>query len=267
MVKKAMESIKLPLTDMQLRKLAKGQGVRIKPTAECTAYDVWCGQGKCRRMQRQMTKGKGFSLKLDPEEMDANEIEIEEGGKINWKKIGRTLRSTAKSVGKFYREKVRPVVGPKIRKAVKAAIEKGIPLAGEYLGAITGQPEIVAAATSPAVKRFAEKAAESGTEKLSKLTGAFGLNMKKPLSKQIYDMEHTPQVKPAQFQLQDNYSRFLNPNHPAMSPTLPMADNSLPLVGRGLYMRGNGLFLAQGGAMGLPMDPLLPQIDNSTYHL
>lgn len=264
-----MDSVKIPLTDAQLRKLARGQGVRIKPTAKCTAYDVWCDAKKCKRMQRQMTKGKGYSLKLDPKEMEANEIEVEEGGRINWRKIGRTLRSTAKAAAKFYREKIRPTVGPKIRQAVKTAIEEGIPLAGEYLGAITGQPEIVAAAKSPAVKRFAEKTAKSGTEKLSKLTGAFGLSMKKPLSKQIYEMEHTEQVKPSKFQLQDNYSGFLNPNHPAMSPTLPMADNSLPLIGKGLFLaqaQGKGLFYAKTGrGMGSPMEPLLPQMDNSTY--
>lgn len=263
-----MDSVKIPLTDAQLRKLAKGQGVRIKPSAGCTAYDVWCDAKKCKRIHKQMMKGKGFTLKLEPKEMEANEIEIEEGGRINWKKIGRTLRSTAKAVGKFYREKIRPVVGPKIREAVKTAIEEGIPLAGEYLGAVTGQPEIVAAAQSPAVKRFAERAAKTGTEKLSKLTGAFGLNMKKPLSKQIYEMEHTEQVQPSKFQLQDNYSPFLNPKHPAMSPTLPMADNSLPLVGKGLFLAqsGRGLFYAKTGrGMGSPMDPLLPQMDNSTY--
>lgn len=275
----SMHSVKVPLTDTQLRKLAKGQGVRVNPKAGCTAYDVWCKAGKCKRMERMMTKGKGFALKFDPEEMDEN-VEVE-GGRINFKKIGRTLRSTAKAVGKFYREKVRPVVGPKIREAVKKAIEEGIPLAGEYLGAVTGQPEIVAAATSGPVKRFAKKAAEKGTEKLSKLTGAFGmqmmpekggaLKMDKGLAAQIEKMEH-PKIIAYKAQLQDNYSPFLNPKHPAMHPTLPMPDNSLPLIrqmsGKGLYMKGNGLFASTAGmGMGSPMDPALPPIDNSTYYM
>lgn len=274
-VETGMKSIKLPLTDAQLRKLAKGQGVRVNPKAGCTAYDVWCNAAKCNRMQKMMTKGKGFALKFDPEEMEEN-VETE-GGRINFKKIGKTLRSTAKAIGKFYREKVRPVVGPKIKEAVKTAIEQGIPLAGEYLGAVTGQPEIVAAATSAPVKRFAKKAAEKGTEKLSKLTGAFGMakvpektkggamKMDKSFAKQVYKMEH-PKIIPYKAQLQDNYSPFLNPKHPAMHPTLPMADNSLPLIGRGLYVQGKGLFAATtGGAVGSPMDPALPPIDNSTY--
>lgn len=277
----SMKSVKIPLTDTQMRKLAKGQGVRVNPSAGCTAYDVWCKAGKCRRMERMMTKGKGFALKFDPEEMDEN-VEIE-GGRINFKKIGRTLRSTAKSVGKFYREKVRPVVGPKIKEAVKKAIEKGVPLAVETLGAVTGQPEIVAAAESPVVKRLAKKASEKGTEKLSKLTGAFGmqkvkgmemggaLKMDKGLAKKMYDMEN-PQILAYKAQLQDNYSPFLNPKHPAMHPTLPMPDNSLPLIrqmsGKGLYAKGGGLFAStMGMGMGSPMDPALPQIDNSTYYM
>ena len=275
-----LQSIKLPMTDTQMRKLAKGQGVRINPMAGCTAYDVWCNAGKCKRMAKMMEKGKGFQLKFDPEEMEEN-VEIE-GGRINWRKIGRTLRSTAKAVGKFYREKVRPTVGPKIRAAVTKAIEEGIPLAGEYLGAITGQPEIVAAASSPAVKKFAEKTAKSGADKLSKLTGAFGVKKpkaapkkKKAVAKAAASVpqrhEGMPaQPKPAAYraQLQDNFSPFLNPKHPAMHPVLPTPDNSLPLKGRGLYMdtTGMGLFLAQGGGMGSPMDPQLPPMDNSTYY-
>jgi hypothetical protein len=275
-VETGMKSIKLPLTDTQMRKLAKGQGIRVNPKAGCTAYEMWCDAGKCKKMEKAMMKGKGFAMKFSPEEMDEN-VETE-GGRINFKKIGKTLRSTAKAVGKLYREKIRPVVGPKIREAVKKAITEGIPLAGQYLGAITGQPEIVAAAESPAVKRFAEKAAKSGTEKLSKLTGAFGMAGKgmcdtmggamvvdKTARKYLSKIEH-PKIIPYRAQLQDNYSPFLNPKHPAMHPTLPMADNSLPLVGRGLFA-GNGLFAATAGMgmMGSPMDPALPQIDNSTY--
>lgn len=273
MAKKMMDSVKLSLTDAQLRKLAKGQGVRVPASAAATegktAYEVWCSAAKAKRMKRQMTKGKGVMMKLDPEEMDANEIEIEEGGQINWRKIGRTLRSTAKAAAKFYREKIRPVVGPKIKKAIQTAIEEGIPLAGEYLGAVTGQPEIVAAATSEPVKKFAKRAAEKGTEKLSKLTGAFGLKVDKSLAKQISEMEY-PKTLPYRPQLQNNYSLFLNPNHPAMNPKLPLPDNSLPLIppsamyGRGLYyssMRGQGMEFERG----TPMEPTLPGPDNSTF--
>lgn len=306
-----LSSMKMPLTDAQLRKLAKGQGVRVTPSSGASAYDIYCSPAKMKRMQRNMTKGKGFTVKLDPDELRENEVEIE-GGRINWKKIGRTLRSTAKSIGKFYREDVRPIVGPAIRTAVKTAIEKGIPLAASTLGTLTGNPAMAAAA-APAISKLSKRLAEKGTEKLSKLTGAFGVGApaatkavkakaKKPraprakktqepcpvIDDSLYTIEHTEREPlPYRPQLQDNYSNFLNPNHPAMNPTLPTQDNSLPLVprhmrgmrGKGLYAgkglfaggglyAGQGLYVAErGGAMltGLPMNPLLPPVDNSTY--
>lgn len=261
-----MQSIKLPMTDAQMRKLGKGGAIRINPTSQCTAYDIYCDPKKCRRMERMMTKGKGFQMKFSPEEMDEN-VEIE-GGKINFKKIGRELRSTAKAVGKFYREKIRPVVGPEIRKAVEAAIEKGIPLAADALAIMTGQPEILAA-SQPAIRRGAKKAAKLGTEALSKLTGAFGMVKPKKAAKKNMTQE-IPKILPFRPQLQDNYSPFLNPNHPGMNPMLPMPDNSMPrtMRGKGLFMDGRGLFAGSGMMMsGSPMDPVLPQVDNSTYYM
>lgn len=279
-----MQSIKLPMTDAQMRKLGKGGAIRINPASKCTAYDMYCEPKKCKRMERMMTQGKGFQMKFSPEEMEEN-VEVE-GGKINFKKIGRELRSTAKAVGKFYREKIRPVVGPEIRKAVETAIERGIPLAADALAMVTGQPEILAAA-QPAIRRGARKAAKVGTEALSKLTGAFGMaktapapkkrkapakKMMKSLTEEIYAMEN-PKILPYRAQLQDNYSPFLNPKHPAMHPMLAMPDNSLPIIpgrmgGRGLYVQGSGLFAGSGMMMsGSPMDPVLPQVDNSTYYM
>jgi len=274
-----MQSIKLPMTDAQMRKLGKGGAIRVNPASKCTAYEMYCEPKKCRRMEKMMTKGQGFQMKFSPEEMEEN-VEVE-GGRINFKKIGKTLRSTAKAVGKFYREKIRPVVGPEIRKAVETAIEKGIPLAADALAMVTGQPEILAA-SQPAIKKGAKKAAKVGTEALSKLTGAFGMakpkktkaapKKKKSVTQQIYAMENPKPMPSSRAQLQDNYSPFLNPKHPAMNPMLPMPDNSLPIIpgkmgGRGLYMQGSGLFAGSGMMMsGSPMDAVLPQIDNSTYY-
>ena len=275
-MEKAMASIKIPMTDAQMRKLAKGQGIRVNPSSSCTAYEVWCTPEKCRRMERMMTKGKGFALKFSPEEMDEN-VEIE-GGRINFKKIGRTLRSTAKAAGKFYREKIRPVVGPEIRKAVETAIEKGIPMAATALGTVTGQPEIVAAAT-PALEQASKRIAKKSADKIAKLAGAFGMvkpkamakpktkggaiKVSEPLAKSISQMEF-PKGVPYKPQLQDNFSPFLNPNHPGMNPRLPMPDNSLPIIAPRVH-KGMGLYASSGRGLGSPMDPILPQIDNSTY--
>lgn len=278
----------LSLTDAQLRKLAKGQGVIIKPhcmDAE-KGYGLMMSAVKHRRMMKAHTKGKGYTLKLEPDEMDANEVEIE-GGRINWKKIGRQLRSTAKAVGRFYNREIKPVVGPALKKLVKKGIEKGIPAATAALATLVGQPEI-GAVTLPAVERFAERIAEPAASKIGKTTGAFGMKKKPatrkkratsqktslttsaPIAKQINEMEF-PKTIPYRAQLQENFSGFLNPNHPGMNPTLPMPDMSLPIVrsytsrGRGLYARGGGLFMS-GGAIndGMPNDPKLPQRDMSS---
>lgn len=298
-MKKTIEPMKLTLTDAQLRKLAKGQGVIVKPHCMDTegGYGMMMSSIKQRRMMRAKAKGKGYTLKLEPDEMDANEIEIE-GGRINWKKFGRQLRSTAKAVGRFYNREIKPTLGPALKKLVEKGIEKGIPAATTALASVLGQPEI-GAVTAPAVERFAKRIAEPAASKLGKTTGAFGMKKKKapkkakkampkmqkttlttsaPLAQQINQMEY-PKTLPYSAQIQDNYSGFLNPNHPGMNPTLPMPDMSLPLVrnyskgkglymsrmqGNGLFMRGEGMFM-RGGALndGLPNDPRLPQRDQS----
>lgn len=293
-----MHSASLKLTDAQLRKLAKGQGVIIKPTCydEEEGYGIYMSPMQHKRLMRAHSRKRGYTMKLSPEEMMANEVEME-GGRINWKKIGRQLRSTAKAVGRFYRKEIRPEVGPALRKLVKKGIEKGIPAATTALSTLIGQPELGAMA-EPYAERFAKKVSEPITEKISKTTGAYGiktvakkkksapkkkappkqLTTSAPLAEQINAMEFPP-ILPYKAQIQNNYSGFLNPNHPAMHPTLPLPDMSLPIVrkggmkGRGLFMRGEGMgeelcghgLYMRGGALldGLPNDPILPQRDMS----
>jgi hypothetical protein len=280
--KKDYGSVDMKLTDAQLRKLVKGQGIIVKPAMFSKGHSFRVSPAQHRRMMTAMRKGKGYTLKMSPEELEANEVDME-GGRINWRAIGRTLRRGAQKAAKFYREEVRPEIGPGLKRVVKKAIETGIPaLATAGLTAI-GQPEI-AAAVAPRVSRFAEKVAEPGAEKLGKLTGAFGLRMKstgRGLKEEIEEMEY-PDILPYKAELQDNYSLFLGPNSPAMHPTLKMPDNSLPILkdphakrrmyskGRGLSMMsygGSGLRMmsGMGGSFspGLPMEPALPQPDNS----
>lgn len=267
-----MQSMKLKLTDAQLRKLAKGKGVVVKPSdmAE-SGYDIYCTTKNCKKMCKAKTMGKGMCLRLSPEEMEANDVEIEEGGRINWRKIGRTLRSTAKAIGKLYREEVRPEVGPALRRIVKKGIEKGIPFATSALATALGQPEL-AVATRPFIAKIAQDIAEPATQGISKLTGAFGVKkVKLPKGKAMSatkamsaPVHSTREMCPVPFkaQLQNNYSNFLNPNHPGMNPTLPALDNSLPIVSS--RMHGRGLFVNRGmGMKGLASDPQLPPQDNS----
>ena len=273
-----MECMKLKLTDAQLRNLAKGKGVVVKPGSEQpgSAYDVWCGSKTAKKMMKAKTMGKGMCLRMTPEELAANEVDIEEGGRINWRKIGRVLRSTAKAVGKLYREEVRPEVGPALRRIVKKGIEKGIPFATSALATALGQPEL-AAASAPYVAKLAADIAEPVTEKISKVTGAYGIKKGKKAKapKKVRIVAPKKVVMPAPVhstqrtcplpytpQLQNNSSNFLNPNHPGMNPTLPAPDNSLPIPAS--RMCGRGIFVTRGTGMpGLPMDPVLPPQDNS----
>lgn len=277
--KKDYGSVDMKLTDAQLRKLVKGQGIIVKPAMFTKGHSFRVTPAQHRRMMTAMKKGRGYTLKMSPEELEANEVDME-GGRINWRGIGRTLRRGAQKAAKFYREEVRPEIGPGLKRVVKKAIEKGLPaLATAGLTAI-GQPELAALA-APRVERLASKIAEPGAEKLGKLTGAYGLRMRSKggagLKEEIEEMEY-PDIRPYKAELQDNYSLFLGPNSPAMNPTLRMPDNSMirlpdPHV-RKMYSKGRGLSLKTGAGMymsgmggsfspGLPMEPILPQADNS----
>jgi hypothetical protein len=292
--KKDYNTVDMDLSDAQLRKLTKGGAIIVKPGMFKKGNSVRVSMAQHRKMMTACKKGKGFKLSMSPDELDANEVDME-GGKINWKAIGRTLRKGAQAAGKFYREEIRPEIGPGLKKSVKNIIEKGIPaLARAGLTAI-GQPELAAAA-GPAAKRLADEIAGPATEKLGKLTGAYGMKKKKSKAKpkkakamatMIEDMEY-PEELPYRAEVQDNYSLFLSPNSPAMNPTLPMPDNSLPVMamtrrmytkGRGLSLMGAGLRLKSAAGLtmmgtgaggqfqlGLPMDPTLPMHDNSLMY-
>lgn len=281
--KKDYGSIDMNLTDAQLRKLTKGGAIIVKPGMFTKGHNYRVTPAKHRRMMTAMKKGKGYKLQMSPEELEANEVEME-GGRVNWRAVGRTFRRGAQAAAKFYRDEIRPEIGPGLKRVVKKAIETGLPaLATAGLTAI-GQPQLAAVA-GPAAARAARRISEGATEKIGKLTGAYGLELHggavKSMEKQLAAMEY-PDILPYRPMLQDNYSRFLGPNSPAMNPTLPMPDNSLPLVrdphtskvyakGRGLSL-GGGLRLKSGMGtgmagdsfrVGLPMEPILPQHDNS----
>lgn len=275
--KKDYGSVDMNLTDAQLRKITKGGAIIVKPGMFTKGHSFRVSPAKHRRMMTAMKKGKGYKLQMSPEELEANEVEMD-GGRINWRAIGRTLRMGAKAAAKYYRENIRPEIGPGLKRAVEKAIKTGIPaIATAGLTAI-GQPEL-AAAIEPGAARLASEVAGPATERLGKLTGAYGMKKGKSMEKAIAEMEY-PDILPYRPMLQDNYSRFLGPNSPAMNPTLPMPDNSLPLVHdphvpRRLYAKGRGLSLGTGLRLksgmgagdsfrpGLPMDPILPQHDNS----
>lgn len=251
-----MQSEKLQLTDAQLRRLAKGLAVTIKKDILGKGYDIYMSPAQHKKMMRSFKNSKGHRLKLCPEEMKMNEVEIS-GGRIDFRKIGRVLRSTAKSIGKAYREHVRPTLGPALKKLVIKGVEEGLPAATTAISTAVGQPEIGAMA-EPFVKGFAKKISEPVAKAVSKTTGAFGVKGK-GMKMRTRALAYTPK-------LQDNYSQFLNPNHPAQHPALPLPSY---IKGEGLFLmrQGRGLFMGRGYAatepVGSPMNPRLPYPDNS----
>jgi len=276
--RKPMETMKLDLSDAQLRKLAKGQGIMLKPAYFNKGHGIQMSAAKYKKLHTAMNKGKGMRLTLGQDELGANDVEMS-GGKINWKKLGRQIRGGLKEAGKFYRKEVRPTVGPALEKLTKKGLEVGTKAAVAGLASVTGQPALLAAA--PATSKFVS---EKGTKAISKLTGAYGVKKGKkksstPTSK-ITEAKSVQQAPlPYKVQLQDNYSNFLNPNHPAQNPRLAQPDNSLPrnqiygnglFTGKGGYSEGGGGYSAGGGGYsaggmlsGLPDDPVLSQRDNS----
>jgi hypothetical protein len=161
-------------------------------------------------------------------------VDVEEGGKISLKDVGRALKKGAETVGKVYRENVRnTAVGDAIRKGAKSAIVTGI----TALPTALGNPEF-----TPMAGMVAKPLADSIVKKAG--LGARG------------------------FVLNSNYNNFLNPLHPAMSPTLPPADNSVTrggsFVSAGYRMRGAGLSsISNLQPLGSAMNPTLPPADNS----
>jgi len=285
--RKPMESMKMELTDAQLRKLSKGGAIILKPSQCGKGMHVSMSAAKHKKMMTAMNKGKGMRMSLGQDELAENGVEME-GGKINWKKVGRQIRGGLREAGKFYRKEVRPTVGPALKTLTKKGLEVGTKAAVAGLATLTGQPALLAAAPG-ASKLVSEK----GTEALGKLTGAYGVKKGKKKSVSSGDKITLPKSAatappPYRPMLQDNYSNFLNPNHPGMNPRLAQPDNSLPRVsiyGNGLYSGGSALSyggnaldygagaMGYGGRVamakdvilsGLPNDPILNQRDNST---
>lgn len=277
-----MKQISLKLKDKQLRDLAMGKGIMISPKMGGEGgYAISMSPAKLAKLMKALSAGKGMKVMLTPKELQMNGVEMMDGGRINWRGIGRTLRKVGKTVGKFYREEIRPTLGPALKSLVKRGVEEGLPLVVEGLSALTGNPEIGVAA-APFVQGYARRVSEPIAQAISKKTGAFGTKKakkggakcggatRKPASKKTVSIA-TPEgefIQPAhpKFGLNDTYYNFILPNHPAFNPPLPPANINDGLVG--MPDIRSRMYFKRGGAMmsGLPMEPALPASDNSGFH-
>ena len=97
-MKKELMVKELSLTPLNARKLMKGLPTVIKAEhLKGTGVKVFVHPSKHKKMARAMTKGKGYTLSLDKDELDAST----EGGKIDFKKVMKTgLKAVAKPLVK-----------------------------------------------------------------------------------------------------------------------------------------------------------------------
>lgn len=272
--------IHISLTDPHLVKLAKGKGIFVtKSMIMDKDHPVHMVESKLRKMMKNHGKGMKYTLKLSPEELMENQVEME-GGRIHWKKLGRTVWSGIKKAAelgaKAYREHVRPHISEGLKNAVSKGIEN-LGVAGvDAALTLAGAPELAAIAQNEirdGVKHFVS---EPATEAIRKSTGAFGMKKpkgkgkKKPSSKslkqEIHDMEYPKQPHPT-YKLKTDSSQLLAYNHPAMAPHYPLPDHSILLVGQGLYLHGRGIFLGGSGLypVGSPLNPAHLNINDQSW--
>ena len=272
-----MKQISLKLKDKQLRDLALGKGIMISPKMGGGegGYSISMSPMKHAKLMKAMEAGKGMKIMLTPKELGANGVEMLDGGRINWRGIGRTLRKVGKEAGKFYREEIRPTLGPALKTLVKRGVEEGLPLAVEGLTTLIGMPEagVVAA---PFVRSYAQKISEPIAKSISKKTGAFGQlkgkgkcggASRKKTVRMVQPEADFIQPPHPKFKTYDNYYNFVMPDSPAFNPPLPPSNINDGLVGMG-DLRSR-MYFKKGGAMmsGMPMNPALPASDNSGMHM
>lgn len=272
-----MKQYRLKLKDSHLRNLAMGKGIMISPKmAMGEGYAISMSPAKHARLSSAHSKGKSSKLTLSKKELMANGVEMMEGGRIRWRDIGRTLRKVGEKAGKFYREVIRPEVGPALKRLVKRGVEEGLPAVVEGLTTIAGIPEAGVVA-QPFVRGYAQRISEPVAQAISRKTGAFGTKKKKTVRRKTapkaqgsaMDMPIPSEVvQPShpKFALNDTYWNFIMPNHPAFSPPLPYQSINDGMVG--MPDLRSRMYFKKGGAMlsGLPMEPVLPPSDNSGYH-
>lgn len=128
-----MPLVYLKLTKKQADSLGKGKGARITPSGVvdmASVYAVDMDAKDYKRYTKAVLNGKGCIVKgtvLD----EASDDEVE-GGKINWKKVGRRAKKLVNTVGVDAIEGAKKAIPEKV---AKQAIEKGV--TGAVLGATT----------------------------------------------------------------------------------------------------------------------------------
>lgn len=149
-----MPLVYLKLTDTQRSNLQKGKGARMTPSSQGSGdlYGVDMNAADYKRYSKALLSGKGCIVKGSI--TDEGSDEEVEGGKINWKKVGRQIKKGANTVGVDTIEGIKKYIPEEV---AKNAVQYGVGSA--VLGATTfaGMP-------NPQLAMAAGKAAGVGVD-------------------------------------------------------------------------------------------------------
>jgi hypothetical protein len=172
-----METIKLDLSEKQMKKLAMGGAVMVSPSMMGGAVECTLNPTKCARMRKNHTAGKKYLLRMGETELKGGSFKsflrgAKKAAKFVGKATGEALKFTGRKAWDEWQEKFKPIYGPKIRAGLKYGLDAGL----ETLAAATGQEELVAVAAAIA------KGLHPLVDKLGDYTNAFGARKGKPSS-------------------------------------------------------------------------------------
>lgn len=175
MVKADFHTHQMHFSPAQLNKLLSGGTVQLKHlNLQGGHHSIVLGKAKSRRVATALRKQKGLRLALSPEEI------LHTGGKINWKKVGRTFKHGLKA---GYDHIVKPTLKNMYESGV---IQNGLTGALTTVGTLAGVPEAGILAS-----QLANKVVDYGHEQ-----GAYGIRQSlkhafkqsKPL---LHNLAHT----------------------------------------------------------------------------
>jgi len=150
------EAIPIRLTEKQFKKLHNLQPVRLSGGAlgaSDAMHSIAFHPVQRKKVLKAMKAGKGCTVHLSP-----HEIEQSGDGFKEW------VREAARKVGKFYNENLKPIVAPLLKQGVGKLVDIGAQTVGKRI---------------PGVGAFLEGNKEAISEKIGKMTGAYGLHCPK----------------------------------------------------------------------------------------
>ena len=137
-----METVSMNLSDKQIKKLATGGAIMIKPTMMTGgAIQLTLHPSKCERMRKNHEMGKMYRLSMDAKEMKGGSF------KSFLRKAGSTLKKGVTKGWEIYQRDYKPTYGPMIREGLK----EGMSAALQILAARSGSPALVEVAEATAV--------------------------------------------------------------------------------------------------------------------